>query len=385
VRKSGIGLICSSALVLLIAVIGSLATGESQASAYLKPKPARNGLIAYSYAGDIYVGNPVTGKTAQITTNPRYEVNPVFSPRGKRIAFIRGDPQTKGSTIVVVRADGTDERVLLSKGREHRGFGVLAWTPDGSSLVAQLDRLPFTYPYGDGELSLFDASGSGKEQVLAPPLPLSIGGHYFNTSEPVAPMFRPPVGAEIWSNDLRVFHRDLRTARRIGGDMRRRYERLDPFWLTWSPDGTRFAFRTPGRGLFVMSARGGELRRIADGDPIFFQWSPDGSRIAYEHIRAKTDRTVIAIRDLWSSKWRSLESTSAAGKDAGARFPTLTYNNVVHHWYYEGWQWSPDGRSLLVLEKPRTRPWVVDIETGTITKLPWLADSMPSWQRVPRR
>jgi Tol biopolymer transport system component len=133
-----------------------------------------------------------------------------------------------------------------------------------------------------------------------------------------------------------------------------------------------------------MSARGDGLRRIADGDPVFFQWSPDGSRIAYEHIRAKEDRAVIAIRDLRSSKKRLLESTSAAGKDAGARFPTLTYNNVVHHWYHEGWQWSPDGRSLLVLENHRTRPWVVDIETDTVTKLPWLADAMPSWQRVPR-
>jgi dipeptidyl aminopeptidase/acylaminoacyl peptidase len=385
VRKAGIGLISGSALVLLVAVVGSLSTDESQASAFVKPKPARNGRIAYSYAGDIYVGNPTTGETAQITTNPRYEVNPVFSPNGKRIAFIRGDPQTKDSTIVVVRTDGSDERVVLPKEREHRGFVVLAWTPDGSSLVVQLDRPPFTYPHGDGELSLFDASGSGKEQVLAPPLPLSIGGHYFSTNEPVAPMFRPPTGDEIWSDDLRVFDRDLRTARRIGGELRKRYERLDPFWLTWSPDGTRFAFRTPGRGLFVMSARGDELRRIADGDPIFFQWSPDGTRIAYEQVRAKADRAVIAILDLRSGRRRSLTSTSAAGKDAGARFSTLTYNNVVHHWYYEGWIWGPDGRSLLVFENHRTRPWIVDSETDTVTKLPWRADSLPSWQRVPRR
>jgi hypothetical protein len=46
--------------------------------------------------------------------------------------------------------------------------------------------------------------------------------------------------------------------------------------------------------------------------------------------------------------------------------------------------WAPDGRSLLVLENHRTQPWVVDVERDTITKLPWLADSMPSWQRVPR-
>jgi dipeptidyl aminopeptidase/acylaminoacyl peptidase len=385
VTKSRFGLVCSSALVLLVAAIGGLVSDASQASAVAKPMPARNGLIAYSYAGDIYVGNPVTGKTTQITTNPRYEVNPVFSPNGKRIAFVRGDPQTKDSTIVVVRADGSDERVVLPKERKHRGFGVLAWTPDGSSLVVELDRLPFTYPHGDGELSLFDSSGSGGERILTPPLSPSIGAHYFSTSEPVAPMFRPPSGDEIWSEDLRVFGRDLRMSRRVEGDMVDRYQRLDPFWLTWSPDGTRFAFRTPGRGLYVMSATGDKLHQLANGDPIFFQWSPDGSRIAYEHLRGKADRAVIAIRDLRSSERRLLESTSATGKDAGARFPTLTYNNVVHHWYYEGWIWAPDGRSLLVFEDHRTRPWVVDVERDTITKLPWLADSMPSWQRVPRK
>ena len=112
------------------------------------------------------------------------------------------------------------------------------------------------------------------------------------------------------------------------------------------------------------------------------QWSPDGSRIAFERARAKTDRGVIVIADLETGKERSLESTSARGKEAGARFSTVTYNNVVHHWYYEGWMWAPDGRSLLVLENHRTRPWVVDIETDTVTELPWLADSMPSWQRV---
>jgi Tol biopolymer transport system component len=114
--------VCSAALVLLVAVVASVPTDESQASAYATPTPARNGLIAYSYAGDIYVGDPATGKRAQITTNPRYEVNPVFSPDGKRIAFIRGNPQTRDSTIAVVRVDGSDERVLLAKGRKHRGF-----------------------------------------------------------------------------------------------------------------------------------------------------------------------------------------------------------------------------------------------------------------------
>ena len=155
--------------------------------------------------------------------------------------------------------------------------------------------------------------------------------------------------------------------------------------LTWSPNGTQIlltlGFRKGG-GLFVMSSRGDELRRLGDaGYPGYWQWSPDGSKIAFER-RKKPDRAVLVTLDLASGQERPLNSTSAPGKDAGARFPTTTYNNVAHHWYYEGWTWAPDSRSLLILRDLRTRPWVVDIKTGKRTELPWDAHSMPSWQRV---
>jgi WD40 repeat protein len=389
VRMSRLGpaSVTIAALVLGVAIVGSVTT---EVDPLVASGPGPNGLIAYSYDGDIHVGDPVTGETARITKDPRYEVNPVFSPNGRRIAFIRGDPQTGDSTIVVVQADGSDERVLLPKGREHRGFGVLAWTPDGSSLVAQLDRPPFTFPYGDGELSLFDASGTGEERLLAPPLPLSIGGHYFSTDHQVAPMFRPPAGDMIASaewNAVRISDATLTTGTRLGEDLLRPYKPFNAGAPSWSPDGARIAFGLDfflsgggyrGGGSFVMSAEGDELRRIRG----LGQWSPDSSRMAFERVRPKTDRAVLVVLDLESGDERSLESTSAAGKDAGARFRTLTYNNVVHHWYYEGWKWAPDGRKLLVLENHRTRPWLVDIETDTVTQLPWLADSMPSWQRV---
>ena len=401
------GFVVAAALVLLAAVTGTLSTHDTPAPpkeelVELPPPrtealaaPARNGLIAYSYAGDIYVGDPVTGETTAIVTNPTYEVNPVFSPDGERLAFIRGDPQTGESTIVVVRADGSDERVILPKGREHRGFGVLAWTPDGGSLVAQLDTPPFTYPHGDGELSLFDSFGSGSEQLLTPPLALSIGGHYFSTNDQVAPMFRPPAGDRVVSadaNELSVFESDLTTATRLGHEVLERYEPFVPGWPIWSPDGMRIAFYLGlapttalrgGDGLFVMSVEGDELRRVGDRADSFWQWSPDGSQIAVERADSRTDRGVLVILDVDSGQERSLEATSAAGKEAGARFPTVTYNNVVHHWYYEGWMWAPDGHSLLILEDHRTRPWIVDIATDTVTELPWEADSMPSWQRVP--
>lgn len=389
VRWRSVGIV--ALLVLAALAVGRFIMVDPRSTPQLLG-PIANGLIAYSYAGDIYVGDPVTGETTAIVTNPTYEVNPLFSPDGTRIAFIRGDPQTGESTIVVVRADGSDERLLLPTGREHRGFGSVAWTPDGDSLLVQLDSPPFTYPYDDGELSLFDPSGIVEERLITPPLPTTIGGHYFNTSIHIAPMFRPPLGDRILSgagNALSVFDADLNGATRLGSDALKPYEPYSPIWLTWSPDGTRIAFgllrlsanATEPHGLFVMSADGDGLRSIGAGGN--HQWSPAGSRIAFERVRAKNDQAVIVIVDLDTGKERELESTAAAGKVSGARFSTVTYNNVAHHWYHEGWMWAPDGRSLLVLENHRTRPWVVDIATDTVTEVPWFADSMPSWQRVP--
>ena len=378
------------ALILLGAVAvspGASASAESQPRSL--SGSVKNGLIAYSFDGDIYVGDPATGETTAMVTNPEYEVNPIFGPGGRRIAFIRGNPQTAKAKVVVVRTDGSQERLIFPKGRAHRGLGNYGWTPNGDALVVQLDSRPFFYPARlDGELSLFDSLGRGKESVLTPPLPRTIGGHYWGNNQ-VAPMFRPPSGDRILSGD-RVFSRDLKSATRIDKALKP-YEPYQLRWPTWSPDGTQILFELrlcAGRcnqerwRLFVMSADGTRPRRVGVGDGTGGQWSPDGSQIAFERVREKTDRAVIVVLDLESGKERALESTSAAGKDAGARFPTITYNNVVHHWFYEGWTWAPDGRSLLTLENHRTRPWVVDIKTDTVTKLPWKADSMPSWQRV---
>ena len=132
-----------------------------------------------------------------------------------------------------------------------------------------------------------------------------------------------------------------------------------------------------------MDADGSDVRRVADMYDSL-QWSPDGAKIAHDREYKEPDRPtgVIVITDLASGTERVLEATRAQQKK-GARFHTMT-SNTAHSWYHEGWSWAPDGRSLLVLENHRTRPWVVDIATDTVTELPWLADSMASWQRTTR-
>ena len=35
-----------------------------------------------------------------------------------------------------------------------------------------------------------------------------------------------------------------------------------------------------------------------------------------------------------------------------------------------------------MLERPGTRPVLIDIESGEATELPWEAESAPTWQRI---
>ena len=163
-------------------------------------KPARNGLIAYSYKGDIYVGDMRTGKTTAVVTNPKYEVNPIFAPDGQRIAFIRGNPQTGKAKVVVVRADGSDERLIFPEGRKHRGLGNYGWTPNGDALVVQLDSRPFLYPLS---MASFRSSiPSAKVRNSSSPRPChGRSAAITGVNNQVAPMFRPPRGDRILSGD----------------------------------------------------------------------------------------------------------------------------------------------------------------------------------------
>ena len=96
---------------------------------------------------------------------------------------------------------------------------------------------------------------------------------------------------------------------------------------------------------------------------------------------------MIAILDVVTGAERVLEATSAVMKDMADRvtdpaaFRTSS-TRTYHDYAYEGWSWTPDGRSIVVLERHGTRPFLVDIETGLTTELPWEVDGAISWQRV---
>jgi Tol biopolymer transport system component len=203
----------------------------------------------------------------------------------------------------------------------------------------------------------------------------------------------------LWDADL-VDRRQLA----IEGLERYQPYYFQPWALAWSPDGSMIAFelgwgdREPFEiGSFVMRADGTHVRRLERIDMFSVAWSPNGATLASQRCGSHPggDGSVIVLVDVASGSERILESTSVLTKREGAPLghraatgePLCGYYDgpTGRAWDYEGWSWSPDGQSIVMLERSGSNPMVVDVESGQATELPWEADSPPSWQRIPPR
>ncbi len=348
--------------------------------------PADNGLLAYSSDGDIFVGDPVTGTPIAIVTGPSHDTRPIFSPDGLRIAFLRAESLSDG-TVVVIRADGSDERVVATEALTN-GIPGSAWTPDSTSILLNHDKAETGY--WDGLLSKVDASGVAEPRLITPPLPAQIGYTYFSIHDPVAPMFRPPNADQIVGEIEGVLSVVDIDGRHVEGFVPPSLAGFEPYSTTrlaWSRDGSMIASGQEF-GLFVMNADGSDPRRF-EAEHVDRAWSPDSSRIALEKpvTVSGSAGSVIAILDIETGAERVLDATFAVMKDQASRTtdPDAFRTDSIRTWHtyaYEGWSWSPDGRSIVLLERHGTRPMVVDIETGLATELPWTSESAVSWQRI---
>jgi hypothetical protein len=76
--------------------------------------------------GDLWVG------TVRITTGAAHDREPDWSPDRRRIAFVREEASSRGSSLYVVRRDGGGLERLT---RGDRAAAMPAWSPDGLSIA----------------------------------------------------------------------------------------------------------------------------------------------------------------------------------------------------------------------------------------------------------
>jgi dipeptidyl aminopeptidase/acylaminoacyl peptidase len=351
----------------------------------LPPPLFRNGAVVYAADGDLFIADQLGGTSRPLVAGPDADSNPVFSPQGDRLAFVRESPNWLSSQIMTVRLDGSDIKELTTVA----GWGVhLAWAPDGSSLMASAlsARCECTW-----EHHIIETDGSGKRLIDAA------------TETASGPAAWRPGGRQIgylgWREDTLTAYvadaNETNVRRSAIGPTRppTEWEGLESQGLDWSPSGRSLAFTSGhsddvGQVSIVDIDEDGALTDVRQVklDPESAavsapSWSPDGSRLAVVVMRDAALRVAIVNED--GSGYRLVGPEVDDRRAISLNWPDLEQPAI-------DLTWAPDGRSVVISEHrfgPHSRPddplppakaWSVDADSGAQTEID---TPVHSWQQ----
>jgi dipeptidyl aminopeptidase/acylaminoacyl peptidase len=344
-------------LVLLVAAAAAVYVGSQPRL----PAPfgvARNGLTAYSKAGDIFTLDPEGSGPRAIVTGSTNDHDPVWSLDGTRIAFLRATDG--GETLLMADADGSHQ--VLAKTGPLVDSNTVAWSPDGRSIAvtSSIDnrRTITKIDSSTGDVRVLDVGMSAEEVSWRPP----DGRGLVFLGESATGMGLYLVAPD-GSSPTEIVHADSDTGLLPNG---------------WSPDGRRLAFHrleqiAPGMSVYrihvldldtraevVIASSGGDRNNAGFG-----KWSPDGSRIVF-----------LDGGDDCNCNWLSVAPSSGGpGTKITGEYPAP---------YGIGYAWSPDGTTVYTEPVSGGGISLLDPTSGTATRPPWVADGLSSWQRQAR-
>lgn len=213
---------------------------------------------------EIYVTNPDGSGVIKLLDSPTGDLNPVPSPDGTRVGFLR-----HVDTVILLQIMNTDGSNLIST---YFRTDDATWSPDGSRLAMMVtdtrgiwftpkvvDRTgsvvsAFDLSFCAGDSPSWSPDGSQLAYILCPS-----GAVYVR--EVAAGTTTTPVPDSDLDDDA--------------------------YLPAWSPDGAAIAFAIrvddPDQtGIFVVGPDGSGLTRLAPDSAVrTLQWSPDGSRLAF--------------------------------------------------------------------------------------------------------
>jgi Tol biopolymer transport system component len=207
---------------------GSTAMGLVFGQGSLSPDGTR---LVYSGSDGNLHGMDLSTKQSTLLTEDTFDLRPLWSPDGTRIAFSR--LTDKGYNVFVMAADGREVRALTDT-----TDGILAagWTPDGQKVIA------VTIQGGSDSVQLLDVSG-GAAQALAfiqqsgdTDVSISPDGQWIAFVDKVLGRMTPGIFIS-----------------RLDGSDRRLLVQLDTWSVAkprWSPDGHWLAFSVMDTDLF---------------------------------------------------------------------------------------------------------------------------------------
>ena len=380
------------------------------------------GRVAFSWDGekqdnsDIYVKQIGLGLPLRLTTDPRPDLSPAWSPDGRTLAFLRLSSSATAELLLMPSATNGPERRIAEVSVPAQMIPrvrFLCWTPDSQWLVAADGRA------ANVGLSLVSVK-TGQKRRLTEPAPWND-----DLSPAISPDMKHLVFARYTGAVSDLYQLDLsRNLQPLGEPKRLTSYHMETSSPVWTPDGrvllfTRYSTRgTPGiwRMNFPGAAPPEPLPISADnarwlalsvkGDSLVYtreaensnlwaveaagagehplwnsrkwickpwitssrdengpQFSPDGQKIAFQSSRSGWGEIWIADRD--GSHPRQLTDLKAAI----AGFP----------------HWSPDGTRIVFHSRQHSQStlFVLDVQGGSAKSLTVGPgnDYSPSWSR----
>lgn len=338
---------------------------------------ARNGLVAYAQAGDIYTADPATGADKAVVTGPETDLRPVFSLDGTRFAFERKVGGSSGPGLLfVAHADGSG---LAQVTPEPVGFiNNYAFSPDGQEILVS------TGPEGMRAILVAKTDGSATRT-------LDVG----SLVEAIDPIYRAPDGREVIfvGTEPGQSAAGLYAVNPDGTGLRPIVAPTNMLMLgpRSSPDGTQIAYdairadyetnpSSPLVRVFIVAGDGGTPRILRDfpdinDSEVVVAWSNDGSRLLvsschYSEPGVTDCPSTMAVVPIGGGPEVRI--------DIPKGFPGADGTVQV---------WAPDDGAILTTPLgpdglPRGDALSWDPLTGRSTTVPWNGAGGPSWQRL---
>lgn len=168
--------------------------------------------VLFDLLGDIYALDAQGGAARPVLTGMAFESNPVFSPDGKRFAFV--SDRSGAMNLWIANVDGTGLK-QLSRDTGMEVWSSPAWSPDGSKVYASR----MTRPILAFELYLFDVDGGAGVQITEAGSPANWDTRHNALGAVVSPggdfLYYSTKLGHTWTQDdppnWQIARRDLRT------------------------------------------------------------------------------------------------------------------------------------------------------------------------------
>jgi len=275
--------------------------------------------IVFDLLGDIYSLPIKGGKATILREGHAFEVQPRFSPDGKKISFT--SDAGGGDNIWIMDADGANAKQVTKE--DFRLLNNAVWTPDGEYLVAR-KHFTSSRSLGAGEMWIYHKTGGSgiqltkrknDQQDVGEPC-ISPDGRYVYFSEDIA-----PGGYFQYNKDPNKLIYAIR-----------RYDRLE------------------GTVENIVAGPGGAVRP---------QISRDGKKIAF--VKRVRTKSVLYIQDLETGIQKAVyNGLSKDQQEVWAIFGV-----------YPNFNWCPDNEHVIIWAKGKLHK--INIESGESEDIPFKA------------